>query len=302
VSKSQDSSLVVELFSLASLHQKRWWPYKSYSESERFEAAEAHDADPDRTTHGKVIINTSHPAWKRVTSLFSQAGSWFARCTFDWPVRGQRMFYREDRDEIWSQVESYNARINLAAVSLDAVRDELIEDSRRKMGKLFDVKAFPDSWAGLFSLTIREHSITPPEYLKVKDAEAYFQEMQQVVREIEWGHRQFEQECSQQLAATVGRMLDGLDGSGRGLSDNIAAFQKVFNRVSQMRFEGTQSFTAAMEEFQELVDGVDVLDIRKRKKAREETKQKLTSLLERHRQLQELIRQKGKDDATTTHD
>lgn len=294
MSKIDSARELKEKLSVASLPTKKWYPDKSYRDREAQEAAEVHDASPHRTKHKKVTINTTHPAWKKLGSVFSQAFAWWRLNTFDWPVTGQRAFYRDRRDEIKEEIATINRRIKMAASALDDAREDLIRDYRENLGRLFDPSVYPESWREEFSIGFIEFSIDPPEYLKLKDVEEYQQEMQRIIQNVQWSQQEFERSCNQNLAEATARMMVNLQGSGvGGLNDNIAAIRGVIDRVMQMRFEGTQAFNNALQEFEDLVEGVDVQEIRKRKSAKQEATQKLQTLLQRHQQLQDLIRKKG---------
>jgi hypothetical protein len=104
--------------------------------------------------------------------------------------------------------------------------------------------------------------------------------------------RAFERQLMAQLASATQNMAQNL-GNDRVLAPNVEGFARLFDRCAQMRFEGTEVFRRAMGEAKEIIDGVEVTELRASKGLRVETKEKLERLMGRYKQLQEAVAKKG---------
>lgn len=296
MSKSKNAQDLLEMLAGASMTKSLWRPTKSFRPEERWKAAEANGCLNVRRVRGqKDLIETRHYAWKAVMSVDRAANYWWNYNTYPYVIEGQRLYLRENRDYMKSKIEEFDQEIKKAARQMDQCREEIIEASKIELGEMFDPTLFPASWEPLFSVRWIEVNISPPDWLRSKNEKEYELSFNQMLASVETSMRVFEQQCFNQMGDAVSRMMNNLGGPGVRMS-NVEAFQKLFNRVQQMKFEGTEVFKNAMAEAKDIIDGVDVLAMRREPELKDQATDKLKKLVERYAQLQEAIRNKNRDE------
>ena len=89
------------------------WPgvRKALSAEQKSRAAEAFDATGDYLSAGKKLLDTSHPAFKAVTAVKSQATGYWKGMTLPFPEAGVRLI-RQDRVE---EFDSWMTELRLGA-------------------------------------------------------------------------------------------------------------------------------------------------------------------------------------------
>jgi hypothetical protein len=292
---SQSIQEIKELLSGASLTTHRWGPERRGSREESKRAAEANEVKKERRSkYMKTIIDTDTAEWRALTSACTYCATWFDSVTFPY-LHGQRLFYRERRQEILDEVGRLNGVVKARAGALDAKRQEILDEAKEAMGRSFDESLYPKSWAAIFWVEFREHNIDPPLYLQRDDAEEYKRELARRLGDIENSMKAFERQLMFQLASAAQGMAQNL-GNDKVLTPNVESFAKLFDRCAQMKFEGTEVFKRAMGEAREIIDGVEVSELRARKGLRAETKDKLERLMSKYHQLQEAVAKKGRGD------
>jgi hypothetical protein len=278
----------------ASMTLHFWRPEKACRKEERHAAAVALEADDRRIKARKEVIDTSHPAWRAAVKARTAARAWWDFSTFPCLVPGQRYFLRSRREELWAAAAEHGAALAKDGADLDACREELVAEARASLGRTFDPAAYPISWEAEFSVELREHAIDPPSYLAFTNAEEYQRELQRSLRDIEAGMRRFEQDCFRQMGEASARLLGNLQDGARIMGGNVESFRRLFSRVAQMQFEGTQVFRSALAEAQDVLDGVEPDDLRRSAGLRAETRERLEALIGRYQQLQGVVLAKGK--------
>lgn len=278
---------VLKLFSGCSLTFNWFGVLRSVDDEENEAAALAIEADA-RAVHTSVcIIDTKLPEYAALGKIRTAAQAWYDYNTLPYVVRGQRLFRRDRRQELWEGIEERKQVLTDAAKALNAKRGQILEWGKKNLGKAFDERLYPDDFGKKFNVQIREHSIDPPSYLAHTNAEEYKRTLQLTLADIGQSMQRFEAQCMQQVGVSVRTLTSQLGGDSPVRQTTIDGLMKVLNRVGQMKFEGTQIFKSAMDEARDIIDGVDVSDLRKPGGTREETKKKLQELLGRYQQLKE---------------
>lgn len=292
---SQTIEQIREQLSGASLTPHRWGPERTGSREERSRAATANEVtNVHLTKYKKTILNTKMEEWKAVIKVSAFARAWFDSTTFPY-IEAQRLFHKDRREEIIKEVARLNSVLQEKTQALDSKRTSIMEEAKRVMGKSYDASLYPESWSKLFWIEFREHNIDPPSYLQREDAEEYKKELKRRLMDVENSMRTFEREVNTQLAKSIQRMTHNLDND-KIRSSNLTSFASLFNRISQMRFEGTAVFKQQMKEVKAIIEGVDITELKSQSGLREETKEKLEGLFKKYKNLRETITQKGKEE------
>lgn len=292
---SQTVEEIKQHLSCASLHRSGWTIERSAARSENVIAATALKIeDPALYKGKKTIIDPKIEPWQEIQTIRNYAGKWWDYNTFPYVEEGQRLFLRERRAELWDKMKDLDTAIKSAAAKLDARRSEILTWAKKKLGDTYDESLYPKSWESEFSISLREHNIDPPQYLKREDSEEYKRELARTLRDIESSMKLFERQCYTQMGETAAALAANLGGNrNNGIGSNIESFRKLFNRVQQMKFEGTAAFKRAMKEAQEIIDGVEVDELRDDKGLRSNTKERIEALMKKYKDVQEAALKKA---------
>ena len=253
-------------------------------------AANAKAAAALNTTAGLIktrreLIDKSMEEWKRLQEIRTGCTQTYNSMTFKYVIEGQRLFRLDMKEQVWSTVKKYQADLVEAAARFHAKRDDIIKWAKDNLGDCFDETLYPSDFTKFFSVTIREHSIEPPSYLRHTNAEEYQQTLRRTLMDVRNSMLDFEKQCSQQIGQSIGRVMNALTNGTALHESNLINVQNTFARIAMMKFEGTQAFKATMEAAEKVVEKVSIQDLRRSAGARQEVRDKLRNLLEEYKAL-----------------
>jgi len=261
---------------------------KKVDRAENILAAEALEAEEDCITTTRRLIDKNMEEYKDIQRTKTAVREWFAFMTLPYPVDKIRLFRKDQREEIWAKAEEWKGMLAEGARKLTRKRPQIIEWAKCNLGKAFDERLYPKDFAANYTLEIREHNIEPPSYLAASKSEEYQGELQKRMTEIQAGMQQFQRQAMAQIGSNVGNLVAAMSTDGKRVEgSNLEQMRKVFAKIANFNFQGTAMFRAAMDEYKEAVDGVGAAELRRPGGVREETKEKLTKLMERYKTLQE---------------
>jgi hypothetical protein len=293
---SQSVKQLKEQLSSARMIPHQWGPDRAGSVAERDRAAEANNVKKkNRYRTRKTTIDVEMAEWRDLKQAVSYASWWWEQNTFEY-LWGQRLFYRDRRDELWGEIRRLDGVIKKKAAALDGKRAEILAEAREALGDAYDESCYPAKWADVFSLEPVEFNLDPPSYLERDDQKEYKRQMLAVLGNVEHSQRQFEQQCYQRMAQVSYGLSQALGKEGgRGLGDNAKGMAALFDRVHAMRFEGTAAFRTCMQEAKALIEGVDFDEVKQDKEAREDVRRRLLEVIERHKALKEKVMERAKE-------
>lgn len=142
----------------------RWWGVrKSLTREQKVEAAEPFGAEADFLSAGKKVVDTSHPAFKAVTTVRNKAVQYWKSLSLPFPEPGLRLIRQDRIDQFAEQMREFQAELDVAVGNLDRHYSELKAVARQKLGHLYDGADYPDSLAGLFGLEFDFPSVETPD-------------------------------------------------------------------------------------------------------------------------------------------
>ena len=138
---------------------------KTLTREQKSEAADTFGAESAFLSAGKKLIDTSHPAFKAVTSIKGKIiGLWKAE-TLPFPEPGVRLI-RQDRIDLFNtRMQELREELEEAVWRLDEHFAELKSAARERLGRLFNVGDYPASLRSMFAVTWDFPSVEPPSYL-----------------------------------------------------------------------------------------------------------------------------------------
>lgn len=284
---------VTEMFSGCSLSFPWFGTMRSVGTANNAAAAASIEAE-EHVVHTTVtIIDTRLEEYKNLGRIRTAAQGWYDYNTVPYVVRGQRLFMRDRREAIWEGVKERREVLKEAASKLNNRRDDILAWAQKSLGKAFDANLYPKDFTDKFDMVIREHSIDPPSYLAHTNADEYKRTLELTLRDMGESMKRFEQQCMAQVGQSVQTLASQLNGDSAVRQTTLDGLLRVLNRVGQMKFEGTQMFNAAMSDAKEIIDGVEITDLRRPGGVRADVKDRLQALLARYAELREASTKKA---------
>lgn len=151
------------------------WPgiRKTLDDTQKQRAADAFEADLKSLSAAKKLLDTSHPKFKAVSKVRSQAVAYWRGVTLPYIEPGVRLIRRGDVSSYDTQMARYSEELTVAVEQLDDCYGELIQQARARLGDLFSSEDYPASLSDLFSLRWDYPSSSPPDYLRQVAPELY---------------------------------------------------------------------------------------------------------------------------------
>jgi hypothetical protein len=286
VSAEQGSSAADRLRSETTavrLHVR--WPgvRKTLDEVQKRRAAEAFEADLKSLSAAKKLLDTSHPKFKAVSAIRSQAVAYWRGCSLPYIEAGVRLIRREDVTAFDVQMRTAQAELAEAVMVLDDCYGELVQQARERLGDLFDSRDYPASLQGLFAISWDYPSCSPPECLRRVSPELYEAECQRMQARFDEAVRLAESAFAEELSSLVGHLAERLSGQSDGKPkvfrdtavNNLLEF---FDRFQRLNIRSNEQLDALVQRAKGIVQGVDPQRLREQMGVRHQVSEHLTRI------------------------
>ncbi len=283
---------IQEALTGASLSFHWWAPYKKLEQGERATAADALEADSETLSAKKRLIDTKTcQPWLDLVKAQNNVRGWWEFNSFPYTVKGMRLILREKKKELFARVGEFQEEIAELAKRMDGQRKEILAEAKAKLGTMYRPDAYPKAgeWAGEFRVEVRERSIEPPSYLQHTNAEEYRRELQKNLMDIQGSMRKFEEQCWKRMGQLSASLAAGLQPDGKLHGSNLEGFQKLFQQVGNLNFEGTAVFREAMQEAKGILEGISVEELRTLRGLKVDVRQQMEGFLGKFQQLKETV-------------
>ena len=189
---------------------------KSLNSSQKNQAANSFGAEGKYLSAGKKLLDTSHPAFKAVTSIRGQTVAYWKGISLPFPEPGIRLIRQGSIDEFNDRIAVFGDELDESVLDLDRHYDELRYAARERLGDLFDASDYPTTLVGMFAIEHDFPSVEPPPYLRQLSPELYQQECQRVQTRFDEAVQLAEQAFIEELARLVDHLSERLSGSADG--------------------------------------------------------------------------------------
>ena len=181
---------------------------KTLTREQKSEAADTFGAEGAFLSAGKKLIDTSHPAFKMVTSVRGKILNLWKAESLPFPEAGVRLIRQDRIDAFNARMQELREELDEAVWRLDEHFAELKSAARQRLGRLFNTADYPDSLRNLFAVTWDFPSVEPPPYLQQLNPALYEQECQRVQSRFDEAVRLAEEAFTAELAK-LGQPFDG---------------------------------------------------------------------------------------------
>jgi hypothetical protein len=249
------------------VHHEKLGVRKALSKDQKAQAAEPFDADYRALSVSKKLLDTKDPAYKRVTSIRSQAGKYWKAVTTPYPEPGIRLIRKSAVKAFDDKMESLQRELAEAAAQLQEKYDELRERARVTLGDLFNEDDYPARIDDQFSLDWDYPSIEPPAYLKNLHPELYEREAARMKQRFDEAVRLTEEAFTQQFQQLVSHLAERLKGEADGKSkvfknSSIERLTEFFDAFRAMDSGSNTALQQLVSRAQEVVKGISADDLR----------------------------------------
>ena len=240
---------------------------KSLSSSQKDQAADSFGAEGKYLSAGKKLLDTSHPAFKAVTAVRSQAVAYWKGISLPFPESGIRLIPQGSINEFNERMSSFRDDLDEAVLELNEHYGELRHAARERLGDLFDSSDYPTTLVGLFAIEHDFPSVEPPPYLRQLSPELYHQECQRVQSRFDEAVQLAEQAFIEELARLVDHLSERLSGSADGKpkvfrDSAVTNMAEFFERFRSLNVRSNEQLDELVGNAQRVVSGVEPQDLR----------------------------------------
>ena len=240
---------------------------KSLSSSQKDQAADSFGAEGKYLSAGKKLLDTSHPAFKAVTAVRSQAVAYWKGISLPFPEPGIRLIPQGSINEFNERMSSFRDDLDEAVLELNEHYGELRHAARERLGDLFDSSDYPTTLVGLFAIEHDFPSVEPPPYLRQLSPELYQQECQRVQSRFDEAVQLAEQAFIEELARLVDHLSERLSGSADGKpkvfrDSAVTNMAEFFERFRSLNVRSNEQLDELVGNAQRVVSGVEPQDLR----------------------------------------
>lgn len=256
---------------------------KTLSAEQKAVAAESFGAEADFLSAGKKLLNTRHQAFKAVTSVKSQAMSYFKGVSLPFPEPGLRLIKQSDLGAATMQLTSLKQDLGDAVEQLDRHYEELKAAARERLGDLYCASDYPASLAGLFDMSWDFPSVEPPNYLQRLAPELYEQECRRVQARFDEAVQLAEQAFTEEVAKLVDHLTERLtgdtDGRPKVFRDSaVTNLTEFFERFRHLNVRSNDQLDELVSRAQQIVAGVDPQQLRNNEALRQRVASQLSGV------------------------
>lgn len=234
---------------------------KSLNSEQKSQAADAFGAEGSFLSAGKKLLDTSHSAYKAVTSVRSQVQQFWRSMTVPYPEPGIRLIRRDEISLFDVKMTSLRQELDDAVANLDNHFSELKGAARRRLGSLYNPADYPSTLVGLFNVSWEFPNVDPPSYLQQLSPALYEEESRRVAARFDEAVRLAEEAFTTEFHNLVAHLTERLSGSedGKpkvfrdGLVQNLVEF---VGRFKHLNVRSNEQLDQLIEQAQRVVRNV----------------------------------------------
>ena len=248
---------------------------KTLTPQQKAQAADTFGAEGAYMSAAKKLLDTSHPSYKRVTSVKNQAVQVWRGMSLPFPEPGLRLIRQDDIESFNDRMTDLKNELNEAVDQLNDHYAELVDAARQRLGSLFNAGDYPDSLIGLFDIAWDFPSVEPPDYLRRLNPQLYEQEAQRVAARFDQAVQLAEQAFMEELSAVVSHLTERLAGDDDGKpkvfrESAVTNLTDFFARFRQLNVRSNEQLDELVERAQQIVRGVQPQQLRDNQSLRQE--------------------------------
>ena len=221
--------------------QMKWFgTRRSVAASQKYQAADMFDAESNFVSMGKKLLDTNHPAWRKLVAVRTRILTTWRNSTLPYPEPGTRLIRRQILEDFTETMNSLRRELQEAGEELAYYYDELREAARARLGRLYNPDDYPATMSGLFDVIIDHPNFEAPAYLRLVSPTLYQQEADRIRHRFEESVKLAEDAFLGELSKLVEHLTERLSGSDDGkpkifrdtVVTNLVEFFERFRRLN----------------------------------------------------------------------
>lgn len=244
------------------LRRKRWGVIRKLESEQVKQAADQFNAETDRLSASKRLIDTRTEKFRNCTSVISAAVQYWRENSVPYPENGVRLMQKSKLPAFRQRIAALKAELAEAVEQLQGAYAALIEQSRNDLGTLFDITDYPaqDVLAELFDLDHEFPSTKPDEYLLQLDPALYEAEQRRIAARfdeaVKLAEDAFTDEFAKLVTQLAERLLPGEDGKPKVFRDSsVTGLLEFFDRFKSMSVGNNVELERLVNEAQGIIKG-----------------------------------------------
>lgn len=235
---------------------------KSLSSIQRDQAAHSFGAEGKYLSAGKKLLDTTHPAFKAVTTVRSTAVAYWKGCSLPFPEPGIRLIRQDCIEDFSARMTAFGQELATAVEQLSEHYAELRTAARERLGNLFDPSDYPATLEGQFGIEHDFPNVEPPPYLRQLSPELYRQECQRMQTRFEEAVQLAEQAFTEELTRLVEHLTERLSGTDDGKpkvfrDSAVTNLTEFFERFRQLNVRSSDDLDDLVANAQRIVRGLE---------------------------------------------
>jgi hypothetical protein len=265
------------------LQLQKWGISKALTQGQVIKAAEEFHSDAKFLRASKKLIDTGHPAWKKVIEIRSRMTAAWKSTTLPYPEPGIRLIRK-------IHVAGFNAKMSGLRTEFDeAVKDlqeryaELRESARHDLGDLFNEHDYPTQIDELFDVHWDYPNLEPPNYLKEINPELYEEQKKRIEARLEEAVAMTEAALAEEMNKLITHMIDrltgGEDGKPKQFKDQtVENLREFFDGFKAANIGSNAQLDALMEQAKGVIGSRTPGEMRTDAQIRDQIKEGLQSV------------------------
>jgi hypothetical protein len=233
---------------------------RTLSPQQKSQAAESFGAEREYLSAGKKLLDTSHPAFKAVTTVRGRAVGYWRSLSLPYPEAAIRLIRQDDIAPFTAQMTALRRELSAAVQDLEAHYAELKSAARRRLGTLFNPADYPPSLQVWFDMSWDFPSVEPPDYLRQLNPRLYQEESARVAARFEEAVQLAEQAFTDELSALIAHLIERLAGSEDGKpkvfrDSAVGNLREFFERFRHLNIRSSPELDDLVRQAQHVVGG-----------------------------------------------
>ncbi len=248
--------------------QVKWFgTRRSVTASQKHRAAGMFDAESKFVSMGKKLLDTQHPAWRKLVAVRGNILNTWRSSSLPFPEPGIRLIKRRDLDGFTTTMNELRADLLESERELDNHYDEIRAAARERLGRLYNPDDYPASMVGLFEISVDHPNVEAPEYLRMLSPSLYRQEADRVRNRFDEAVKLAEESFLGELSKLVEHLTERLSGSDDGkpkiFRDTVVTnLVEFFERFRRLNIGSSDELDRMVAEVRRIVGNTTANDLR----------------------------------------
>ena len=241
---------------------------RALTPEQKARAANAFQASGRFLSAGKKLLDTGHPAVRKVTGVRSSIQKFWQGVTVPYPEAGTRLIPQRRVEDFAATMTGYQADLSEAVMALQAALPELKAAARARLGDLYNESDYPTRLEGLFAVDYDFPAVEPPAYLQDLAPEVYEAERRRVRQRFEEAVALAEEGFIAEFGRLVSHLVERLSLPAPGEPPRVFRDSAVgnladfFDRFKELSVRNNEQLDRLVERAKEVVRGVGPQDLR----------------------------------------